>query len=565
MALTFEINGVDRLAYLRDGTGVVDKVGGVEVFDCELWERTSPGASAYRPTRGQSVRVEHDSALLFGGEVVDVVERAVWGDAGVPTATVLRVTAVGRERVADRILIDRLTITGDDVLVIADDLCSTYLAPFGITNIGATSGGPTVPTIEVDHQTLSAVLARLQQHSGYVPRINGDDEFAMVAPGDLTGTAITTSNARTVERLTVQTSGVERVTRLFFQTGGSGTVTHTESRVGDGTATVFLLNVEPSVIPTEVDENGTPYALPSATWTYNSDLKAIVRASALGNGTPVSVSYAVDLPAWGRAWDASTTDSTGAWTASALVDGVVQLGDLTDVVEATAWARAEVARRVSEPQVVQVSTETPGYYPLQQIGITLTDMGVSGTFLVQSVRVRILTADLVIYDLTCIEGDDMGRTWLDYYRERPASTGGGIVVASTGGGGTVSGTASLQRIPLGGDNYRGDRPSGWTDIPNAIPIRFGGAAMAGTWTLRVYRRVTSTTSPTTNVDVRLCDVTNAVTLATIAGTSATTFTVGTTTFAAPLTEGVVILQYRVTDGGASPAEARIGQCSIERD
>lgn len=564
MAVSFEINGVDRLAYLRDGSGNVDKIGGIEVFDFELWDRTSPGAGAYRPTRGQSVRIEHDSDLLFGGEVVNVLESAIVNEDGA-TVTVLRVTAVGRERAAERILIDRLTITGGDVLEIADDLCSTYLAPFGITNIGATSGGPTVPTIEVDHQTLAAVFARLQQHSGYVARINGDDEFALVAPGDLTGTAITTSNARTVERLTVETSGVERVTRLFFQTGGSGTITHTESRVGDGTARVFPLNVEPTVIPTEVDENGTIYALPSATWTYNADLKAIVRASALGNGTPVSVSYAVDLPAWGRAWDTSTTDSTGAWTASALVDGVVHLGDLTDVVEATAWARAEVARRVSEPQVVRVSTTTPGYYPLQQIGITLTDLGVSGTFLVQQVRVRILTADEVIYDLTCIEGDDMGRTWLDYYRERPASTGGGIVVASTGGGGSVSGTASLQRIPLGGDNYRGDRPSDWTDIPNAIPIRFGGAAMAGTWTLRVYRRVTSTTSPATNVDVRLYDVTSATTLATIAGTSATTFTVGTTTFAAPLTEGVVILQYRVTDGGASPAEARIGQCSIERD
>lgn len=565
MALALEINGVDRVAYLRDGSGVIDKIAGVEVFDFELWERSSPGSGAYRPTLGQSVRVEDGADLLFGGELVSVTESAIFGASGAPTATILRCAAVGRERIAERIVIDRLSITGDDVLVIADDLCDAYLVPLGITNIGATSGGPTVPDMEVDHQTLASVLARLQQLSGYVPRINGDDEFAMVAPGDLTGTAITTSNARTVERLTVDTTRVERVTRLFFQTGGTGTITHTESRVGDGTTTVFLLNIEPAVIPTEVDENGTPYALPSATWTYNPDLKAIVRASALGNGTPVSVSYSVDLPAWGRAWDTSTTDSTGTWTATALVDGVAHLSDITDVVEATAWANAEIARRVTTPQVVTVTTETPGYYPLQQIGITCTDLGISGNFLVQQVRVRLVTDDYVLYDLTCIAGDDMGRTWLDYYRERPGSTGGGIAVTGTSGGGSVSGSASLQRIPLGGDNYRGDRPSDWTDIPNAIPIRFGGAAMAGSWTLRAYRRVTATTSPTTNVDVRLRDITNGVTLATIAGTSATTFTVGTQTFAAPLTEGVVILQYRVTDGGASPAEARIGQCSIERD
>ena len=137
--------------------------------------------------------------------------------------------------------------------------------------------------------------------------------------------------------------------------------------------------------------------------------------------------------------------------------------------------------------------------------------------------------------------------------------------SSGGGGGTPGTTSGVSRIPLGGDNYRGDAATDWTDVPNAVPVRFGGAGMAGTWTLRVYRRVTATTGTPTEVEVRLRDITNSVTHATVAGTSSTTFAVGTTSFSAPGTEGVCILQYRVTGGGGDPAEARVGQCSLEFD
>lgn len=565
MALTFEVNSVNRLAYLRAGSLRIDKHFGVEVATCQLDDRTAPGSGAYRPTLGQSLYVMTDSELLFGGEIVDLEESAVWGSAGTPTVTRINVTAKGYELLADRVVIDSLTITGGDALAIADDLCTSYLTPFNVTNIGALTGGPTVPDIVVDHQTLADVLAQLAQLSGYTWRINGDKEFALVAPGGLTGTGVTTSTALVAAgtELSAQQSRVLRANRLFFRTGGTGTVTHTESRVGNGTQTVFLLNIEPTVNPTAVDENGTPYALPSATWTFNATLKAIVRATALGNGTPVSVSYDVELPTWGRVWEASTTDSTGNWVTASLVDAAIAVSDQTDLAQATAWAQEEVARRASAPKVVRVSTRTPGYYPLQEITLTLTNMGVSGDYLVQSVAVDVYDADHIVYTLECVEGDVLGRAWFEYFKARAAITGGGISVSGGSGGSGGSSVVPLSRIPLGGDNYRGDNPTAWTDVPNAIPIRFGGAAMAGTWTLRTYRRITATTSPVTTVELRLWDATNSVALATVSGTDSTTFLVSTTSFAAPATEGVALVQYRLVISSGTPAEARVGQCSLE--
>lgn len=566
MALTFTINGVDRKAYLRDGTLTIDKHFGVEVATCDLWERTSPGASAYRPTLGHALYVQNGSELLFGGEIVGLEEYAIWSTSG-PSATVVSVQAKGYELIADRVVIDSLTIADADVLAVANDLFTTYLSPLGVTNIGATSGGPSLGVdVEIDHQTLSAVFGQLTQLTGYVWRINGDKQFAFVAPGGLTGTGVTTSTALTTrpQDILVAQSRVLRATRLFYQTGGSGDVTHTESKVGDGTKTTFLLNIEPTTAPTEVDENGTIYALPSATWTYNSTSKAIVRATALGNAVPVSVSYPVTLPAWGRVWDSSTLASSGEWTTSALVDAVLSLSDQTDLGQANAWATEELARRVDQPKRVTVATRTTGYYPLQELTITLSDVGVSGDYLVEAATIRVQDEDNIVYALECIEGDTLGRAWFEYFRQRPASTGGGVSVSGGGSGGGGS-TSTVKRIPLGGDNYRGAAETDWTDVPNAIPIRFGGSAMAGTWTLRTYRRVTHTTSPVTQVEIRLRDLTNSTTLATVSGTDSTTFLVSTTTFSAPGTEGVCLLQYRVTGGGGSPAEARVGQCSLEID
>lgn len=567
MALTFDIDAVSRRTLLRDGTLSIDKHFGVEVATCELWERATPGAGAYRPTLGQSLYVANGSELLFGGEIVQLEERAVWGASGTPAATIVTVTAKGYEIIADRVVIDGLSIASGDVLAIADDLFTTYLDPLGVTNIGATSGGPTVDALEIDHQTLSDVFNLLTQLSGYVWRINGDQEFAFVAPGALTGTGVTTSTAGNWQgaRLDVQQSRVLRATRLFYRTGGSGTVTHSEARVGNGTLTTFLLNIEPSVIPTEVDENGTIYALPSATWTYNATIKAITRASALGNGVPVSVSYAVDLPAWGRVWDASTVASSGAWTGGTLVDAVINLSDQPDLAQATAWAREEMARRVAQPKVATIVTRTAGYYPLQEVTLSLSDVAATGDYLVQSVRIDVHDDDNITYALECIEGDTLGRAWFDYVKQRPGTTGGGVSVSggTSGVGGGVSASAGV-RIPLGGDNFRGDNVTDWTDVPNAVPLRFGGPAMAGTWTLRAYRRVKETTSPATTIEIRLRDLTNSVTLATASGTSSTTFLVSTTEFAGPLTEGVVLLQYRMVRSSGTPAEGIVGQCSLEK-
>jgi len=378
------------------------------------------------------------------------------------------------------------------------------------------------------------------------------------------GPSFTESN---VEEVRVRQSRVLRATRLFVQTGGTGTVTHTEGRTLNGTQTTFLLNVEPLEAPTTVIENGSPLAIGGGTWTYNSTLKAIVRASGGTNGHAISVQYPVEFPAWVRVWDSSVQAAAGTWVTASLVDAIVEASEQTDLAQAKAWGDAELARRFLQPKVVTFRTRVKGVYPLLQCALTFPDDGISGDYLVQSVRATAFDDTSVVYSVTAIEGDTLRRNWFDFFKGSASSSSGGITVSGTSGSsGSTAGTVAPIRIPLGGDNYFSDNPTDWTDAPNAVPVQLGGPGLAGTWTLRAFRRLKSVTTPNaTTIELRLRDATNAVTLASVTGTSATTFAGTTVTFAMPLTPGVCLLQYRMVISSGTPSEGVVGQCSLERD
>jgi len=559
MALTFQINGTDRRNKLRDGTLTVEKYFGVEVLTCQIVEKSTPGASAFRPTLGQSIYVKDGTDLVFGGTIVERREETVWQGAGVPSLTLNTLTAKSYETLADTIVVDRYVVASQGVLTTAAALCTTYLVPLSISNIGTTSGGPTLPALEFDHQPLSAIFNQLTELSGYPWRINGDKQFGFLAPGDLTAPAASESTAYD-DGFVVEQSRVQRVTRLFLRTGGTGTVTHTESRTLNGVQTTFLLNVEPKDAPTVVTENGSPQTIGGGTWTYNSTLKAIVRSSGGTNGHAISVSYPVEFPAWLRVWDASVQAAAGTWVTASLVDAIVEASEQTDLAQAKAWGDSELARRVAQPLTVSFVTRTKGYYPLQQVSLTFADSNVSGNYLVQSVRVDARDDDNVLYTVTGVEGTTLNENWFEFFKQRGGTSSGGVAVVGSAGssGSTTAGTAPL-RLALGGDNYFRDNSSDWADISNAIPLA-GSAALAGSYTLRTPRYVVG--GGGTSLELRLYDTTNASVVASVSGTTSSTWATATTAVTLPAAAGVCLMQYLMVGG---TAEGVVGQCVLERD
>lgn len=650
MSLTFEVNGSDALPYLRDGNCTVDKYYGVEVLTATLVDRDNV-SGAFQVNEGDDIYLADDGGVVFGGTVISSERTSVVDDTGMQS----RVVAHDYGTEAREVVVSYLRVPSQDVLVTASNLFDAYLAPRGFTNIGSTSGGPTIDAFVVEKTSLADVLALMQELSGYVPRINGDREFAMAEPGGISGPvtlSVANGNIRQGDAFQVVDERVERATRLFIQTGtpatGAGPVDHTELRTANGTHTVFPLNVEPGVKVAAVNAlagysssatamaldgayqdrtllggdtfhidgqatlytvaapatsdadgafatvtfspglsadvidnqgvifapsafvrlevNGTPTALYGGQWSYDAEAHAFVKTSgAPTSGTTIEYQSPIAYPAWTRVWDSSVVASSGAIDTTATVDATIQRHDQTDFVLATAWGREEVGRLANLPTRVRLTTEEKGFYPMQEATIQVADRGVNGVHLVERVRARVIDQFRVEYDLECVEGDTLGRAWFEFLRGQRSGGGGGVAASggASGGGGSSS-VLGVSRIPLGGDNFRGDNLTSWEDVPNATPIKFGGPSTAGIWALRVYRRVKETTSPATTIEIRLRDVTNSVTLATASTTSSTTFAGEVLTFTSPAVEGVVLLQSRMARASGTPAEGIVGQCSLEK-
>lgn len=558
MAITLTIAGVDRTDYLQRLSWSVQKEFATETFTGDLRDPELFSVSAYAPTIGQEVLLEHGTDLLFGGRITDVDRRRLEDEGPIVTT----INARGWEALAEEVVVTA-TLATTSALAMGYALFVDYLQPRGCTWTSATTGGPTVPELVFDHQPLSTVYGQISKLTNYLFRINGAKVAGMTAPGELAAPASWTA-ANVLKGFHFTKTRADRATRLYIRTGGTGAITtHTETNTGNGVAYVFPLHVEPKELPTEVVENGVTYALPSATWTYNATLKAIVRSSPLGVADVVTVTPIVEAPAWCRVWSSTIEQASGALDETTAVDAVLQLTEVTDLSQAIALGNAELARRISEPWEAHGVTRLPGWYPLLQLPINMTaEHGVNADFLVKSVTVTPddidegSTAQHVSYVVHAIEGDTPGRLWDDLFRELQGSgSGGGIAIVGTSSGtGGVSGGSSLPTgttFHVGGSNGQTfTATTAWASVPEAIPTQLGGAGMAGGWVLRVpcYQLAAGT------MEVRLLDQTTSLVLATCTTTATGSYVdvsfydYETASFTAPSAVDDVLLQVRVTAG-----------------
>jgi hypothetical protein len=644
MATVVEINGVDRIDLVRDGTLEADKYFGVETLTLETWDR-GPVSGAFLPVPGQTVYVEHDGYLIFGGEISEVDAQPIINDLG----TRVTVVATDYTAVFETIVITQLVLPAGDLLVNVATLFAAYLAGRGYTNISAGSGGPTVAELDIEYGTLGEVLSRYAEDTGWFYRANGDQQFEFAAPGSNAGpVTLSVANGNIRERgFGYRKSRLDRATRLFLRTGtpaaGAGPYTHRENWTANGVQTVFPCNVEslrkravvnhaggysagasamdidglypsktlktgntfrvagaattytltgdatgtdqgqytiaftPGLAAAVEDDaplvfgadtfvalevGGTPTALGS-TWTFDPADNAFTKATggAPANGTVITKVEPILFPAMIRVWDASLLLSDGSINADAAVDAVLEVGDITDVGQAADWGREELARRVEEPWRVVVLTDEPGFYPLQEVTLSIPDRDLTGTFLIERQRCLLNTQADVTYELTLVEGERLGKAWFEYFKKRrggsagaisaSGSTAGGSTGGGTGGGGTGTGAfPEGHTIHFGGDNYTAfTATTSWQNWPHAIPTRHGSAS-PGSYELMTPMFLLSAGT----LEARLIDqaapgtplaTTSTTTVSTVAAQG---FDFPTDTYTEPSSVKNVLLQFRVTSG-----------------
>ena len=511
MAVAITIDSADVLAYVRRGSLRIQKDDAVETLSL-VTQDNDLTASAYRPSLGDVVQVTQDSALLFGGTIEEVHDRA--SDGLNKGATEVTVRAVGYHLLPAQVLVTASYAAGEGTLDVFDDLVAVLP---GVSNVGATTGGPTLPEIAWDHVPVSEALAQLQTLSGYVWRINGALGAAMAAAGATAGPTFTAANAKVIRQFGWSQSRLTRATRVWVKLGtaGTGATAYTQTWTGDGSRENFYLDVDPDAAPTTVYEDGSPVAVPSATWTYETARRRLVRATALGDEVVLTTTVTCTYPIWCRAENEASVD------AGTLIEQVYAYPDVLEVTQGIALADGHLtAQGTAGQKRVVLQTREVNVYPWLQCTLTFTDRGISGDYLVRrvtiadSLGVKNTGTQGLLYEVELWEGS--AASWVDWWKTAVRGVAGSGSVVTTGSGVSVINITGVLEGDLGGSRLNGVVHSTWAPVREH---REWVCPADGTYTAHVEAW---TSAAGTSCTPRVYDLTSAAAAATGSATTSTT-------------------------------------------
>ena len=506
---------------LRQGSWNISKRLTAETFDFTRWHDVY-GQAAYRPALGSDIVAWHGQDLLFGGTIKSTNEYRIGGEATIG----LDVNCRGYEEIPEKIIITG-TVPGGACRDVIMGLYNKYLAVKGITWIGPTSGGPQVGETTFVRSKLSDVLNEISKKANGTWRINGEKWFAVMFPGDLPLAPVgdrMTADHFLKGTVNIQSKIYEYANRLILQSGGTGEANHTETHTADGAKRYFMLHVEPKLPtkkteneidtwtyywPTKISVGGTEHNLDNSTgWQYDVENHAVFHNSTPpAAGTPIKIhEYKIGFPATVRVWLIHVLNADGTWNWAVIEDKSLNVSHIADVWQVKGWGDVELSRRALSPRVLTGSTRIRGFYPLMSGMLYIPEMWVAEDFLLQNVTISDEGLDTrqvesLTYNLEFIEGGVVGRQYETLFREFLAGgpSGGGSSISGSGGtvenpgGGTGGGTSGATPLPsgftfhLGGDNQLALQVgTTFRDIPQMIPMRFGGAGMQGTWSLKAF-------------------------------------------------------------------------------
>ncbi len=585
MAVTVTIAGVSRTARVMYRSLKVSKVLNVETCSFDVYDPVKTTA-AYRPQINDTVVINHDGGLLFGGTIVKVGDSRPGGDPNQGGA-LTRVTCDGYDKLLDKRRITKTFAAGLTTLAIAESIRSQFLSGYGITNTGATTGGPVMGELIFDMQTPRACLDALSAASGYVWRVSGAKAFAMFAAGASSGpVTLNDSNGEVVGPMNWERSATRKNNVIWMRTGsapkmpdGSATpmpLTWQELWTGNGSKTVFYLAVRPDTAPTTVVVNGVPATIGAGAWTYDAVDNAIVRTTAVTLGHVISCDIAVTLPAWVREMDQSILVTNGSYNPALIAEDVISGEEIQAINQAINALSAELGIQTDwDRRKMTLMTRQQGFYPLLAATVSFANRDgstISGSYLVHSVEItdpgiKQSTADELFYKMTLFEGVTWYPSWIDLWKRRQGGgSSGGTTIGTGGGSGGTGGSSGSGEYPVGhtiqvgGDNINAyPATTTFVDIPEMQGNKLG--PFTGVWKFQAFGFQLS--AGTLQVELYAGGVQIAVASTTAVGSLLGTLTT-MTPVAVTMPGSVVDLlcRYRVTSGAR---DVVVGHCFLYRE
>lgn len=405
-------------------------------------------ASGYRPVFGDAIEVTIDSVLTFGGIVMVVVETIQASD----TLRMIEVQATDYTVLLDRAMFNG--IAGSDSSTLRDiiDILILQVAADGVTRDPTMAAGPTIGAQGFDFKTIREAFTILTTLTGYT--FHMDPLKVVYWAGATTLTAPFDLDASTVldDQISVRREGTQYANAVWLQFGAPGVENAEVTLFGDGSTRLFPLGMVAAATPFQVSVGVDAFPVgvygidsaPSFVYFYREvdpffpySIIQDVSQPVLTSSDAMTVKFPAQYPSAVLATDPTAILDKGTWVI------VVRDQSIYDIGVARASADGILRSRLALPAQVTLSTWKPGLAPLMGPEVTWPTLGLSGNFLVTSIRPHRITAEQGrdtsehwVHQIELLEGNEFKNSWASYFfglQDSTGSGGGGFATVPIGG------------------------------------------------------------------------------------------------------------------------------------
>ncbi|MBK9497047.1 MAG: hypothetical protein IPO08_21550 [Xanthomonadales bacterium] len=495
------------------------------IGDCSF-DVISTGA-AYVPSDGDAVVITLGGAAFWTGNVIEAQAQFLGPTAG----TRVTVTAQDKNHLLTRALHNTIYAAGslESTIDILTGVGGNW-TDVGITKDAGQATGPTLDVVTAAWMKGHELAKYLSALSGYIHCVDAASAIKFWSPGSVSsGVTLSTANSN-IEVVSWQHDRWDYRNRVWVVYGPSEVRTVSDPFNGDGSTRDFSLHYRVASAPGTITltDGATTVVAPvgvygvdtSMEWTFDAAtgsygaIRQKNTFTVLSSSWLLTASYASQFPNYVFVDDAAEVAARGQW------NDALALPDVTDLDEATASGAAFIRTSIPRPKTCRIVTRTDGITAGSTVVVSLSEIGISETMLVQRIDVTFdksgSNAD-PLYTLDLVSGSELADTSAALFQRIVGGGGSSLASGSSAGSGSVTTTViTLVEGDLGGSRLNGSVHTTWTPTREhrewRCPASGDFTAHAEVWT----------DDAGTSVTPRVYDITAAAAVAT--GTSSTSTT-----------------------------------------
>lgn len=356
-----------------------------------------------------------DALRVFGGSIETTMEELVVTNQ---TQLLVDCDCVSYDALADRRLVARAYDSPTQTLnsIVTDIIAQDFVGEgIDTTNVET---GPILSKLVFSYTHANEAFDLLAELTGYSWWIDAYKKLYFADRSTLAAPYTLSTASSNFKSITVESTRIDYRNRQYVRAGLGLTASRAETLVGDGTRKSFTLAYPVGATPTTITVGGVGKTIgirevdSGKDWYYQSGSPVINQdpsASAVGAGVTISVTYQGQYPIIVAAQDdAGLTDRATVEGGSGIYDEVIDEPAIADVDSATDRAYGLLRRYARIPRKANIVTVTAGLRAGQLVTVDITQHGLTGSWLVESVSIRDYSGQRVEYQATLLDGEAIG-------------------------------------------------------------------------------------------------------------------------------------------------------------